>query len=407
MAFEMGSDLYNRLKQLKREREGGGPAGTPGGAARSSEGAAPRPPSTAGVAASQGFRVVAEGVWRRTVFTPSDHAAYLEALLQDGRGSGIVPQGFDADHLVFFDAETTGLSSGAGTTAFLVGFGRLGAGGITTEQLFMADYPAEPAFLKELGALLGEEDLAVSYNGKGFDSHVLRTRHLLHGMRLPLGAQLDLLYTTRRLWQRRLTECSLGTVERMVLGVVRDRDLPSAEVPERYFAFLRSADSSLLEEVFAHHLKDIESLVGLLAEVERTLAEPSTAVGVDPYGLGRMLLARDREEGEYLLETVIDSEPSVREALRAAGELARHRRRAGRFEAAASVWKRVLQRHASVTAGIEVAKHLEHKRRDFAAAEELVRKLLSWPHSLPYRGELEHRLGRLERRSGRQPSSPR
>ena len=242
-----------------------------------------------------GWERIATGVWRRVVYRPSEDAAYLYTLLGGGgaesrarsvAGAGaagpdppgaaaLVPPGFGPERLVFFDAETTGLSSGAGTSVFLVGFARIGPQGVTTEQLFMADYPAEAEFLRAVATRIGEDDLAVSYNGKGFDTHVLGTRFLLNGARPPIGAQLDLLYTTRRLWRRSLGQCSLGMVEEGVLGVRRDRDLPSAEVPERYFEFLRSGDPAGLEDAFAHHLQDIESLVFLLARIERVFADPT------------------------------------------------------------------------------------------------------------------------------------
>jgi uncharacterized protein len=426
MAYGMGADLYERLKHLKR---------TGAGAARAPRGT-PEPPGAPGAVGADPIRLeppagwerIATGVWRRVVYRPSEDAAYLYTLLGGGgtesrarsvAGAGaaaLVPPGFGPERLVFFDAETTGLSSGAGTSVFLVGFARIGPQGITTEQLFMADYPAEAEFLRGVAARIGEDDLAVSYNGKGFDTHVLGTRFLLNGARPPIGAQLDLLYTTRRLWRRSLGQCSLGMVEEGVLGVRRDRDLPSAEVPERYFAFLRSGDPTGLEDAFAHHLQDIESLVSLLARIERVFADPAaetpgtgvvtTAGGpraqVDRFQLGRMLLQADRPEGEHILRRVVQEEASTREAMRAAHLLARRYRGDGRTEAAGELWRELMSRHTSVAAGIELSKYLEHRKRAFSEAESLIVELLYWPHSRLYRGDLEKRLERVRRRRARQ-----
>jgi hypothetical protein len=176
-------------------------------------------------------------------------------------------------------------------------------------------------------------------------------------------------------------------------------------VPERYFSFLRSVESGVLEDVFAHHLQDIESLVSLLARIEGVFADPSESAArsedVDRFQLGRMLLDQGRSEGAEVLDTVIRSEPSARETIRAAHVLARHYRYAGRIEAAADVWDRVYRRHGSVAAGIERAKYLEHRLRDFRGAEELVLKLIARPHSLPFRSDLEKRLERVRRRASR------
>lgn len=429
MADGMGSDLYERLKHLKRTGPGRSPRagqedglGADDGGGRGADDHGAGGAGGAGVSDPMqleppaGWERISAGVWRRVVYRQSEDAAYLYGLLDSAGADGsagasaatacaLVPPGFGPERLVFFDAETTGLSSGAGTSVFLVGFARIGQEGITTEQLFMADYPAEAEFLQQVAERIGEDDLAVSYNGKGFDAHVLGTRFLLNGARFPIGAQLDLLYTTRRLWRRSLGQCSLGMVEEGVLGIRRSRDLPSAEVPERYFDFLRSGDPAGLEDAFAHHLQDIESLVSLLARMERVFADPVGAARtatVDRFQLGRMLLQLDRSGGEDILRRVVREEASAREAVRAAHLLARHYRGNGRTEAIGELWRELMSRHASVCAGIELAKHLEHRERAYSEAENLIRELLSWPHGGIYRRDLEKRLERVRRRRARQ-----
>ncbi|NBF39271.1 MAG: hypothetical protein GVY14_02545 [Spirochaetes bacterium] len=428
----MGAELYERLKHLKRTTGASPRAGREDGLGAGGAGERPGRAPRAGAADPMqleppaGWERISAGVWRRVVHRPSDDAAYLYGLLAgepraralalagapgtsaapDAFGvCALVPPGFGPDRLVFFDAETTGLSSGAGTSVFLVGFARIGSEGITTEQLFMADYPAEAEFLRGVAEHIGVDDLAISYNGKGFDAHVLGTRFLLNGVRFPIGAQLDLLYTTRRLWRKSLGQCSLGMVEEGVLGIRRDRDLPSAEVPERYFGFLRSGDPTGLEDAFAHHLQDVESLVALLARMERVFADPAgetPTAAVDRFQLGRMLLQLDRPEAEHILWRVVREEASAQDAMRAAHLLARYYRGNGRTEAIGELWRELMARHASVAAGIELAKYLEHRERAFVEAENLIKELLSWPHGGLYRGDLEKRLERVRRRRVRQ-----
>ncbi|MFO7781863.1 MAG: hypothetical protein R6W94_09575, partial [Spirochaetia bacterium] len=77
----------------------------------------------------------------------------------------------------------------------------------------------------------------------------------------------------------------------------------------------------------------------------------------------------------------------------------------GRTEAIGELWRELMARHASVAAGIELAKYLEHRERAFVEAENLIRELLSWPHSGLYRGDLEKRLDRVRRRHARQSGS--
>ena len=61
---------------------------------------------------------------------------------------------FDIEKCLFIDTETTGLSGGAGTVAFLVGAGYIKRGFMTVEQFFMKDYSDEPELLYRLKALM-------------------------------------------------------------------------------------------------------------------------------------------------------------------------------------------------------------------------------------------------------------
>jgi uncharacterized protein YprB with RNaseH-like and TPR domain len=82
---------------------------------------------------------------------------------------------------VFFDLETTGLSGGAGTQAFLVGCSWFeDDGGFTTRQYLLARYSDERAMLAAVADELGRAGAIVSFNGKSFDAPVLETRYLFN-----------------------------------------------------------------------------------------------------------------------------------------------------------------------------------------------------------------------------------
>ena len=87
---------------------------------------------------------------------------------------------------VFFDLETTGLSGGAGTYAFLVGCGWFDAeGAFVTEQFLLVDYAAERAMLQRWPASSARAGALVSFNGKSFDAPVLETRYAYNRMESP------------------------------------------------------------------------------------------------------------------------------------------------------------------------------------------------------------------------------
>ena len=79
---------------------------------------------------------------------------------------------------------------------------------------------------------------------------------------------IDLLSPARAIWKHRLPSCSLGTIERMVLGVERELDAPGWMIPQLYFDYLRSRRIDTLEPVFEHNRIDIVTLARLTALVQ-------------------------------------------------------------------------------------------------------------------------------------------
>jgi hypothetical protein len=182
---------------------------------------------------------------------------------------------------LFFDLETTGLSGGAGTVAFLAAFGRLEQGGpgegrLKINQYLLLDYPGEADFLE---ALLGEfkypaKPLVLTYNGKSFDGPLLRTRCLMNGAAPPVYRQADLLHPARRLWKRMLPSCSQGVIEESVLHLDRSGDIPGAMAPDIWFSFLRSGSSEALLGICGHNVRDILGLAVLFAALARIAGDP-------------------------------------------------------------------------------------------------------------------------------------
>lgn len=220
--------------------------------------------------------------WHR--HSPCVAAEVLRTLGCEGLANG--PQ-VALERIAFLDTETTGLGGATGTYAFLVGLGffRLewGEGAVAPsrahfvcEQYFMEDYPHEPAMLELLAARLREFDVLVTFNGAAYDLPLLQARATLNRMRLPLDLpHLDLLWSARRLWRRRLGSCSLASIERHVLGVRRIHDIPGAEIPYIYFDHLRGLGRERLVPVFDHNVQDIVSLGALLLRLCELAADPA------------------------------------------------------------------------------------------------------------------------------------
>jgi len=208
----------------------------------------------------------------------------------------------------FFDLETTGLSGGTGTVAFLATLGRFSANDcFSTVQYFIDDYPGEPAMVSRLAADLAEAETVVSYNGSSFDLPLFRTRCILNGLRPPdLPWHVDLLIPARRLWRGVLPDCSLGTIEREILSIDRGPDLPGSAIPERWFSYLRGGDEagSSMDLVFSHNDNDVRTLAQLLVMMAKGFLEGKIP-RADPVGLAFLLGRSNPDLALYTLEAAL------------------------------------------------------------------------------------------------------
>jgi uncharacterized protein YprB with RNaseH-like and TPR domain len=82
------------------------------------------------------------------------------------KGSGISPLPGDPEKWLFLDTETTGLSGGTGTYAFLIGIAWWDSGGLQVEQFLMRDFSEEHSVLLELAERLAERPVLVTFNEK-------------------------------------------------------------------------------------------------------------------------------------------------------------------------------------------------------------------------------------------------
>jgi uncharacterized protein len=339
-----------------------------------------------------------EFLWRRVVRVPG-----LGVRPWPGAaGRGIEGPG----ELCFYDTETTGLSGGAGTLVFLLGAAWCEGEDLAVEQLFLSDFPGEEQFLQETARRFARHRAFVSYNGRAFDSRLLSTRFLMNRMVFDPGFQVDLLHHARRLWRAVVGDCSLSSIERGILGVVREADVAGEDVPLVYFEYLKTGRPGLLPLVFEHNLTDVTSLARMYATIGRLLEGDLGAAPVDERALGRWLLSGDAQSGLALLAGSF-----ARGNLEAGIELSLHHKRAGDWEGAVRVWRAMVEgaRAGKAPAGpgsfaaVELAKYLEHRERDPGSALALVEELLAWqlPLGARLRRETAARRARLAGKEAR------
>lgn len=325
---------------------------------------------------------------------------------------------YGPERFAFLDTETTGLSGGAGTYAFLIGVGRFEGEVFHLAQFFMHDPIDEPAQLAALEEFLAPCRALVTYNGKSFDIPLLNSRFTYHGWRNPFKdlSHVDLLHLARRLWRERLPSRTLGNLEVQILGTQRtEDDVPGWMIPQMYFDYLRNGDARPLKSVFYHNAMDILSLASLFNHTARLLTDPMS--GVVNHGVDLMALARLFEDlGD--LKTATDlyimglEHEDVRSQLipedvllRAIQHLALIYKRQEKFHYAIDLWKKAAH-FKNINAHIELAKYYEHRVRDKNEAIYWTQKAISTVQGSDFTAyeyrywipELEHRLQRLKRK---------
>ncbi|MCB9702275.1 MAG: ribonuclease H-like domain-containing protein [Myxococcales bacterium] len=186
--------------------------------------------------------------------------------------------------MIALDTETTGVSTNAGTIAFLIGVAFFEAEALVVEQWLLHRLAAEAAMLRALAAALdarcGPASALVTFNGASFDLPLLRTRFARAGLSPAfLGARhLDLLLPARRLWQGEGPDCRLTTLERRHLGVVRRDDVEGHAIPPAFWRWIEApqerAAAALIDRVCAHNQVDLITLPALAEVIAATLEGP-------------------------------------------------------------------------------------------------------------------------------------
>ena len=89
---------------------------------------------------------------------------------------------------------------------------------------------------------------------------------------------LDLLFSSRRLWRGWLEACSLGSLERAILGHRRHDEIAFVDDPSIFFQFVRERDPRLMSGILEHNVHDVLSLATLTGWLNGAFSEPAQRV---------------------------------------------------------------------------------------------------------------------------------
>ena len=127
------------------------------------------------------------------------------------------------------------------------------------------------SILKEFN---NEKSVVVTYNGKCFDSQILKTRCLMNGIKPPDYHHVDLLHPARRLWKKIIQDCSQASIETKILGIDRSGDIPGSLAPDIWFEFLKTGRTEKLTGICDHNVADITGLASILSAIISIASDP-------------------------------------------------------------------------------------------------------------------------------------
>ena len=333
--------------------------------------------------------------WHATPEFCAPSAGVIELLRSTAGGrtkdcGGNLPrqQAENPEKWLFLDTETTGLSGGTGTYAFLIGIAWWDSGGLQVEQFLMRDFSEEHSVLLQLAERLAERPVLVTFNGKTFDWPLLESRYqMTRSIRVPqLAAHLDLLHPARALWKLRLGSVKLTELEEHVLDAKRlgwDRadDVPSRMIPQFYFDYLRGRSVAPLAGVVRHNRNDLRGLAALFGKLNEMLGgekHGEDADGLDLFGLSRYLHRRGEAHRAEVACTAARQRglPIGFDAL-AQWELARMAKKRGEHGTAAEIWEELLRDDDwSAAACEELASFHERRKKDHSRALKYARQAI-------------------------------
>lgn len=305
--------------------------------------------------------------------------------------------------LIFFDTETTGLSSGAGTQMFLIGYASFEETEVVVRQFLLPSPEAEPALFYYFLTDVDHMEHLVSFNGKAFDWPRLKTRHSL--LRdtvptLPRFGHFDLLHGSRRVWKHTLSSFKLSVIEEEMLAVYREEDTPSHLVPLLYFDFVREGDPSLIKSVFMHHEKDLLSLMSLYATLTEEILNQKTADREgERFEVGRWYEAvNEQEQAMKIYRDLVAGNHPI--SVQASFNLAKLLKKQQAYDEAIAFLKHCLKNEFNgYECATELALIYEHHQKLNEKAKVFAYRALEEASSEKERAAAIKRINRLEKRN--------
>ena len=217
---------------------------------------------------------------------------------------------------------------------------------------------------------------------------------------------MDFLYSARSLWKHKYDNCRLFHLAREVVNADRAEDIPSAEIPWRYFQYLNTGNFELIEPILYHNQEDILSLLGVVVAGALIFSEKGEEAFVDAmdlYGAGKVMeKVGDVEKSVQFFKKALEGKLSDEVLLEAKKKISYHFKKNQDWEKAVMIWKEMTSAETASRSQLlsfrELAMYLEHKEKKYEEARAVAEEgfVISMGFSSYYEKDFAHRRERLK-----------
>ncbi len=171
----------------------------------------------------------------------------------------------DKEDFLFCDIESLGLFS---RPIILLGIAYFDGDYLESDQYLLRDYDEEAGIIEQFLQQTNSRKALVTFNGARFDIPYIMDRAGYYGLHYAqVPPNFDLLYFCRKTWGNFLPNCRLKTIEKEILQIDRENDVPSAMVPEFYQTYWETGNPGPLIPIIEHNRQDMVSMVKILTSL--------------------------------------------------------------------------------------------------------------------------------------------
>ena len=167
---------------------------------------------------------------------------------------------------LIFDIETMGFSS---VPIILIGLARIKNDELLIDQYLSRNTREESAMLRAFMNHVRKHETIITFNGTRFDIPFVEDRLSYHKIEETLYNKThhDALPLSRYEWKKKLPNCKLGTLEKHILGIEREDDVPSRSVPDFYRTYVKEKNIGPLVPIIGHNKQDLVTLARIFSKL--------------------------------------------------------------------------------------------------------------------------------------------